>query len=391
MEGPTPVSALIHAATMVTAGVFLIVRTSFLFEFSIISLTILIYLGSLTAVLFGIVGFFQYDIKKIIAFSTCSQLGYMILACGLSGYNFAFFHLFTHAGFKALLFLSAGTFIHMMGNEQDIRKMGGAFNVSYLNCVCFIIGSITLFGFPFLSGYFSKEPIIQLAFLYKENPIVFLFIELSTALTILYSFKIFYYLFFKKNFNNRKFSQNTDFNFFNFGPLLVLSVVSIFSGYLFKDMFIGLGNNFFFGSIFSMSSDVLEVEFIFFFLKIIPVFLIVIVGYLFYEFYVVQFKVNKHLYFYNYSCFLFFNRVMFIDSFINYLFGFIFNSTAYTIFFIFDKGFLEVFGPLGLKVNLVKLNNFLDTLFINSFSKMIIVTLYILAFTIVSAFIIIMV
>src|SRR6185312_895769 len=193
MEGPTPVSALIHAATMVTAGVFLIVRTSFLFEFSIISLTILIYLGSLTAVLFGIVGFFQYDIKKIIAFSTCSQLGYMILACGLSGYNFAFFHLFTHAGFKALLFLSAGTFIHMMGNEQDIRKMGGAFNVSYLNCVCFIIGSITLFGFPFLSGYFSKEPIIQLAFLYKENPIVFLFIELSTALTILYSFKIFYY------------------------------------------------------------------------------------------------------------------------------------------------------------------------------------------------------
>lgn len=130
MEGPTPVSALIHAATMVTAGIFLIIRTSFIFEFSIISLKILLYLGCLTSFLFGIVGLFQYDIKKIVAFSTCSQLGYMMLACGLSAYSFAFFHLFTHASFKALLFLSAGTFIHLMGNEQDLRKMAGAFNLS---------------------------------------------------------------------------------------------------------------------------------------------------------------------------------------------------------------------------------------------------------------------
>src|SRR6201999_2118535 len=125
MEGPTPVSALIHAATMVTAGVFLIIRCSFMFEFSPTSLTILVYLGSLTLLLFGLVGIAQFDIKKIIAYSTCSQLGYMILACGLSGYNLALFHLFTHAFFKALLFLSAGSIIHFMSNEQDLRRLNG--------------------------------------------------------------------------------------------------------------------------------------------------------------------------------------------------------------------------------------------------------------------------
>jgi NADH-ubiquinone oxidoreductase chain 5 len=384
MEGPTPVSALIHAATMVTAGVFLIIRTSFIFEFSEICLTILVYLGSLTAVLFGLVGFFQYDIKKIIAFSTCSQLGYMILACGLSGYNLAFFHLFTHAGFKALLFLSAGTFIHMMGNEQDIRKMSGAFNISYLNCICFIIGSLTLFGFPFLSGYFSKEPIIQLAFLYKENPVIFFFIEFSTLLTILYSLKIFYYLFFKKNFNNRKFSLNNNFNWYNFSPLLFLSFISIFSGYFFKDMFIGLGNNFFFGSIFSLSSDLLEIEFIFFFIKIIPMFLIIFAGFLFYEFYILQFRLNNHLYFFNYNCFLFFNRVMFIDSIINLFFGFLFNLKSYNIFFLFDKGVLEEFGPYGVKVFIIKVNNFFDKTFVSNFTKLMVVSIYILLLIIIS-------
>src|SRR4029079_5970429 len=141
MEGPTPVSALIHAATMVTAGVFLVVRVSFIFEFSSIVLQLLLYLGALTAFLFGLVGLFQYDIKKIIAFSTCSQLRYMMLSCGLSGYTFAFFHLFTHASFKALLFLSAGTFIHLMNNEQDLRKMSGAFFLGPLNSIYIVIGS----------------------------------------------------------------------------------------------------------------------------------------------------------------------------------------------------------------------------------------------------------
>jgi len=127
MEGPTPVSALIHAATMVTAGVYLIIRCSFIFEFSNLCLDILVYLSSITVLVFGVIGCFQYDIKKIIAFSTCSQLGYMVLACGLSGYNFALYHLVNHASFKALLFLAAGSIIHSMNNEQDIRKLSGIF------------------------------------------------------------------------------------------------------------------------------------------------------------------------------------------------------------------------------------------------------------------------
>jgi NADH:ubiquinone oxidoreductase subunit 5 (subunit L)/multisubunit Na+/H+ antiporter MnhA subunit len=124
MEGPTPVSALLHAATMVTAGVFLILRTSFVFEYCDNILFLLIIFGGFTAFFAGIVAIFQYDIKKIIAYSTCSQLGYMFFTCGLSNYSLAFFHLFNHAFFKALLFLSAGSLIHALFDEQDIRKMG---------------------------------------------------------------------------------------------------------------------------------------------------------------------------------------------------------------------------------------------------------------------------
>jgi len=124
MEGPTPVSALLHAATMVTAGVFLIIRASLIFEYSSKVLILLIIFGTITALFSSMIAVFQYDIKKIIAYSTCSQLGYMFFSCGLSNYNVAFFHLFTHAFFKALLFLSAGALIHSLFNEQDIRKMG---------------------------------------------------------------------------------------------------------------------------------------------------------------------------------------------------------------------------------------------------------------------------
>jgi len=357
MEGPTPVSALIHAATMVTAGVFLFVRSSFIFEFSELSLNLLLYIGSLTALIFGIIGFFQFDIKKIIAFSTCSQSGYMTLACGLSGYNLAFFHLFTHAGFKALLFLSAGTFIHIMSNEQDIRKMSGAFELSPLTSICFIIGSITLMGFPFLSGFFSKDPIIQLAYLYNDNFAIFIFVESGVSFTILYSLKIFYYLFFKENFNRRRFKISSfDLNFFNFGPLIFLSLISIFSGYFCKNLFLGLGNNFFFSSIFLAHSNVLDFEFVYSFVKLIPLILMIFLVYLFYEFYIRQFEVNLHMYFFSRDLFLFFNKRMFFDSLINLFFAFPVYRLSYKIFFIFDKGLLEYFGPYGITELLKRFN-----------------------------------
>jgi proton-translocating NADH-quinone oxidoreductase chain L len=164
MEGPTPVSALIHAATMVTAGVFLIIRCSPLFEYTPSILTLITSVGAITAFFAASIGLVQNDIKKIIAYSTCSQLGYMIFACGLSGYSVGLFHLFNHAFFKALLFLSAGSIIHGLANEQDLRKMGGLLQGMSFTYINFVIGSLALMGFPFLAGFYSKDVILEIAY-----------------------------------------------------------------------------------------------------------------------------------------------------------------------------------------------------------------------------------
>lgn len=161
MEGPTPVSALIHAATMVTAGVFLLIRCSFIFEYAPRILIVVALCGGLTALISGTIGAVQNDIKKIIAYSTCSQLGYMVLACGLSSYNLGLFHLFNHAFFKALLFLSAGSIIHVLNGEQDIRRMGGLSKLSPFIYINMSIASLSLAGFPFLAGFYSKDLIIE--------------------------------------------------------------------------------------------------------------------------------------------------------------------------------------------------------------------------------------
>ena len=157
MEGPTPVSALIHAATMVTAGVFLIIRCSPLFEYASNILLYITIIGSLTSFFASTIGIVQNDIKKVIAYSTCSQLGYMIFACGLSAYNVSFFHLINHAFFKALLFLVSGVIIHALNNEQDMRKMGGILKLLPYSYSLLFLGSLALAGFPFLSGFYSKD------------------------------------------------------------------------------------------------------------------------------------------------------------------------------------------------------------------------------------------
>ncbi len=163
MEGPTPVSALIHAATLVTAGVFLIIRCSSLFEMCPNALFILAIMGALTAFFAGTVGLLQSDLKRVIAFSTCSQLGFMVFACGLSHYSVALFHLANHALFKALLFLSAGCVIHGLLDEQDLRKMGGLIQVLPMSYTMILIGSLALVGFPFLTGFYSKDVILEIA------------------------------------------------------------------------------------------------------------------------------------------------------------------------------------------------------------------------------------
>jgi NADH-ubiquinone oxidoreductase chain 5 len=288
-----------------------------------------------------------------------------MLSCGLSSYNFAFFHLFTHASFKALLSLSAGTFIHLMGNEQDLRKMGGAFTLSVLNSFYIVIGSITLMGLPFLSGFFSKEPIIQLAFLFTSNPIIFIFAELGAMLTVLYSLKIFYYLFFKKNFNIRKSIILVETNYFNVLPLALLAVSSVLSGYLFKVLLIGIGNNIFFGSIFTLGTNMLDVEFISFLIKIIPLLILMVSSCMF----IILYAHNYPSYFYSHTVFLFFNKKMFIDNLINLYIGFFFYRMSYKIFFLFDKGLIEVFGPFKIIDILLSLNQNICRLFCNNFKN----------------------
>ena len=200
MEGPTPVSALIHAATMVTAGVFMIARCSPLMEFAPLALTIITIVGAMTAFFAATTGLLQNDLKRVIAYSTCSQLGYMIFACGLSNYSVGVFHLANHATFKALLFLSAGSVIHAMGDEQDMRRMGGLVRLLPFTYAMFFIGSLSLMGFPFLTGFYSKDVILEVA--YAKYTVASHFAHwlgtISAFFTAFYSMRLLYLTFLSK-------------------------------------------------------------------------------------------------------------------------------------------------------------------------------------------------
>ena len=242
MEGPTPVSALIHAATMVTAGVFLVVRCSPIFEYSQLTLNIITFVGMSTAFFAATVALVQNDIKKIIAYSTCSQLGYMFFAAGVGAYNVAMFHLFTHAFFKALLFLGSGSVIHSFKNEQDINQMGGVWKKLPYTWVLMIIGTLALTGFPFLSGFYSKDAIIEYAYL-RGNTAGYcaVVVGIFTALlTSIYSWRLIFKTF-HGTYNNKKLKINTmhESPFVMLTPLIILAIGAIFSGYFFKELFIG--------------------------------------------------------------------------------------------------------------------------------------------------------
>ena len=242
MEGPTPVSALIHAATMVTAGVFLVVRCSPIFEYSQAALNFVAIVGMITALFAASVAIVQNDIKKIIAYSTCSQLGYMFFAAGVGAYHVAIFHLFTHAFFKALLFLGSGSVIHSLNDEQDVRNMGDLWKKMPVTWFAMVVGTLALTGFPFLSGFYSKDAIIEFAFLKGTNVGYFSAgIGIMTAvLTALYSWRLIFKTFHGK-FNNKNLSKSEihESGLTITIPLLLLVVGSIFSGFLFKEFLIG--------------------------------------------------------------------------------------------------------------------------------------------------------
>ncbi len=255
MEGPTPVSALIHAATMVTAGVFLVVRCSPIYEYSEFVLNIITIIGMSTAFFAATVALVQNDIKKIIAYSTCSQLGYMFFATGVGAYNVAMFHLFTHAFFKALLFLGSGSVIHAFKDEQNINNMGGVWKKLPYTYSLMIIGTLALTGFPLLSGFYSKDAIIEFAYLRGSTTGYYAAgIGIFTAfLTSIYSWRLIFKTF-HGDYNNKeiKIEDTHESPIIMLIPLVLLSLGAIFAGFIFKDLFIGnYGlNNFWKDSIF---------------------------------------------------------------------------------------------------------------------------------------------
>jgi len=257
MEGPTPVSALIHAATMVTAGVFLVVRCSPIFEYSQVALNVVALVGMITAFFAATVALVQNDIKKIIAYSTCSQLGYMFFAAGIGAYHVAIFHLFTHAFFKALLFLGSGCVIHSFNEEQDIRSMGGVWKKIPYTYTLMVIGTLALTGFPFLSGYYSKEAIIEFSY-FKGSTIGYYAVAvgiITALITALYSWRLIFKTFHGR-YNNKKnnLSSIQESSLTMLIPSSLLAVGAIITGAILKEIFIGENTNFWNNSILFLQS-----------------------------------------------------------------------------------------------------------------------------------------
>jgi NADH-quinone oxidoreductase subunit L len=249
MEGPTPISALIHAATMVTAGIFMVARMSPLYEFSETALAFVMIIGAITAFFMGLIGIVQNDIKRVVAYSTLSQLGYMTVALGASAYSAAIFHLMTHAFFKALLFLAAGSVIIAMHHEQDIRKMGGLKKYMPITYWTSLIGSLALIGFPGFSGFFSKDTIIE-AVKHSELPMAdfaYPLILMGVFVTALYSFRMFFLVFHgKERMDEHTRSHLHESPWVVTFPLIMLAIPSVLSGYLIDPVVFG---NFFAGVI----------------------------------------------------------------------------------------------------------------------------------------------
>ena len=351
MEGPTPVSALIHAATMVTAGVFLVVRCSPIYEYSELALNVITIVGMSTAFFAATVALVQTDIKKIIAYSTCSQLGYMFFAAGVGAYNVAMFHLFTHAFFKALLFLGSGSVIHAFKDEQNINKMGGVWKKLPYTYTLMIIGTLALTGFPFLSGFYSKDAIIEFAYLRGNTTGYYAAgVGIITAfLTSIYSWRLMFKTFHGEyNNNDIKIEETHESPLVMLIPLVLLSIGAIFAGYVFKELFLGYGgiNNFWQESIFFLE-PLSDKHPPFWFLIITPVLVIISIPIAYYLF--VKNKslpeqivnVNKPLY-------QFLINKWYFDEFYNLIFVTPSKKIGLFLWKIFDIKIIDGFGPDGI-------------------------------------------
>jgi proton-translocating NADH-quinone oxidoreductase chain L len=358
MEGPTPVSALIHAATMVTAGVFLIARCSPIFEHAPAALSVVACLGGMTCFFAATTGLVQNDIKRVIAYSTCSQLGYMIFASGLSQYSVGVFHLVNHAFFKALLFLGAGSVIHALSNEQDMRKMGGVVQLLPFTYSMMLIGSLSLVGFPFLAGFYSKDVILEAAYATYtvSGNIAYWLGSVSVAMTAYYSFRLIFLSFLAStNAHKVALSHAHDAPLLMGLPLIILAFGSIFLGYVGKDMMIGLGTDFWGNSLYVLPQNLalLESEYIPQSRKLLPLGATLIGGFLAYLFNFPLFFAEKgyriKTRLVGRKLYTLFNKRWFFDKVYNDFIGQKALDFGYiTSWKKLDKGCFEVIGPYGV-------------------------------------------
>ena len=351
MEGPTPVSALIHAATMVTAGVFLVVRCSPIYEYSELALSIITIVGMVTAFFAASVALVQTDIKKIIAYSTCSQLGYMFFAAGVGAYSVAMFHLFTHAFFKALLFLGSGSVIHSFKNEQDINQMGGVWKKLPYTYALMIIGTLALTGFPFLSGFYSKDAIIEFAFL-KGNSLGFYASSIgvfTALLTSIYSWRLIFKTF-HGSYNNSKLKIDSmhESPMTMLVPLIILALGAIFAGILFKDLFIGHETSYEFWSssikfLEPLSKDHPPIWFIY----LTPILVIISIPLAYYLF-IKNKKIVDSIVESNKPFYLFLKNKWYFDELYDYIFVQPSKKIGYFFWKKIDVSIIDKFGPDGI-------------------------------------------
>jgi len=356
MEGPTPVSALIHAATLVTAGLYLLVRSSPLLEYSSTGLLIITLVGATTAFFAATCGLVQNDLKRIIAFSTISQLGYMVMAVGLSQYNVALMHVINHAFFKALLFLGAGAVIHSFSDQQDVRRLGGLINFLPFTYTAILAGSLSLLAFPWLTGFYSKDLIIELAFGQYSFSGTFAYIlgSLTAGITAFYSFRLISLVFLTVP-NGPKFSylNSHEANNAVILPLFVLALFSLFLGFIFSDLFVGVGTDFFGNSIFIHPNNIsiIEAEFSLpLLIKLLPSILSLIGATLAVLLYhkspsfliqLTEISLGRNLY-------TFLNGKYLFDIIYNYYIVSNGLKLGYNISKILDRGVIELVGPHGL-------------------------------------------
>jgi len=367
MEGPTPVSALIHAATLVVAGVFLIIRCSIIFENSEPVLLIVSVVGALTAFFAASSGLFQNDLKRVIAYSTCSQLGYMVFITGLSHYSVSLFHLANHAVFKALLFMSAGCIIHGLSDEQDLRKMGGLLHLFPVSYVMVLIGSLALIGTPFLTGFYSKDCILEVAFAKHNFAGNFChFLGCSAAFcTSFYSFRLIFLAFVNPSNSFKSYVENAhEAPIKMIVPLMILGLGAICYGFLSRDLIIGLGSLFFNATHTDIAHfDLVDSEFLDAVIKNIPFFFTVL-GALMSLFLINCFNVNKKFVFdvklhpISKAFYKFLNKKWYFDHVVNEIIVVkLMNFGYFSTFQTLDKGLIEKVGPSGFTLSLFNLTS----------------------------------